>query len=78
MERLTPQDILNKDFPRERKGYSRQAVDEFLDLVIQNYEEVLEENKRLKEELQKTKSAAADREVIEEILRRLERLERLV
>jgi DivIVA domain-containing protein len=78
MERLTPKDIFNKDFPRERKGYSRQAVDEFLDLVIQSYEEVLQENERLKEELEGVKAQAVNREVIDDIMRRLERLESMV
>ena len=36
---LTPNDILNKDFNIEIKGYRPQEVDEFLDLIIQDYQE---------------------------------------
>ena len=86
MERLTPQDIFNKDFKSSIRGYDVDEVNEFLDLVIRNYEAVLEENQDLKEELKKVKSQRIPRRqegdnqdrVIQDILRRLERLEQMV
>lgn len=38
MQRLTPRDIFNKDFKSSIRGYDVDEVNEFLDLVIQNYE----------------------------------------
>lgn len=35
---LTSKEILNKDFKFDAKGYRPKEVDEFLDLVIQDYE----------------------------------------
>ena len=35
---LTVQDIFNKQFNVDFKGYNAQEVDEFLDLVIQDYQ----------------------------------------
>ncbi|RAL25904.1 DivIVA domain-containing protein [Thermoflavimicrobium daqui] len=53
MRRLTPMDIYNKEFKNAIRGYDVNEVNEFLDVVISNYEDVLEENKRLKEQLKK-------------------------
>ena len=46
--KLTAMDINNKEFKRGLRGYS---VDEFLDQVVENYEELYKENSRLKESL---------------------------
>lgn len=85
MQRLTPRDIFNKDFKTSMRGYDVDQVNEFLDLVIQNYEAVLEENQELKEELKKVKSQRSPRRqdmeqerMIPDILRRLERLEQMM
>lgn len=89
MARLTPMDIFNKDFRTVMRGYDIKEVDQFLDLVLQNYEEVLEENERLKEEIKTLRRSGSDRtinrdsdsaaydDVIKDILARLERLEKL-
>ncbi|MCR5181898.1 MAG: DivIVA domain-containing protein [Clostridia bacterium] len=50
---ITPSDIENKDFRRTKKGYDCDEVDEFLDLIIVDMEKLLQENRRLKEELSK-------------------------
>ncbi|MBQ6088432.1 MAG: DivIVA domain-containing protein, partial [Firmicutes bacterium] len=50
---ITPSDIENKDFRRAKKGYDCDEVDEFLDLIIVDMEKLLQENRRLKEELSK-------------------------
>ena len=48
---LTAMDIDNKEFKRGLRGYSVEEVDEFLDQVVENYEELYKENSRLKESL---------------------------
>jgi cell division initiation protein len=48
---LTPLDIHNREFRRVLRGYSEDEVDEFLDEVVRDYELVLKERDRLKQEL---------------------------
>ena len=36
---LTPQEILDKEFKMDAKGYRPQEVDKFLDMVIRDYTE---------------------------------------
>ena len=48
---LTPQDILDKEFKVDARGYRPQEVDKFLDLVINDYNEFTNEIKKLKKEL---------------------------
>ncbi len=45
---LTPLDIHNKEFKRVFRGYSEEEVDEFLDLVVAEFERLLRENEDLK------------------------------
>ncbi|MBE3520301.1 MAG: DivIVA domain-containing protein [Firmicutes bacterium] len=45
---LTPLDIHNKEFKRSFRGYSEEEVDEFLDLVVAEFERLLRENEDLK------------------------------
>ncbi len=66
---LTPQDILEKEFKIDTRGYRLKEVDKFLDLIIRDYEqfidmiekleiekkELLEENLRLKTEFRNIK-----------------------
>lgn len=40
---LTPEEILDKSFNVDYKGYSAEEVDAFLDLVLQDYQ-IMEEN----------------------------------
>lgn len=49
--KLTPMDISNKEFKRGFRGYDSEEVDEFMNEIIENYEEVYKENSRLKENL---------------------------
>ena len=52
---LTPQDILNKEFKIDTRGFRLKEVDQFLDIIIGDYEEfykILKENEKEKEELQ--------------------------
>ncbi|MBR6133148.1 MAG: cell division regulator GpsB [Bacilli bacterium] len=48
---LTPQDILDKEFKVDARGYRPQEVDKFLDTVINDYNEFITEIKNLKKEL---------------------------
>jgi len=41
---LTPLDIEKKEFKRTFRGYSEVEVDEFLDLIINDYEVLYREN----------------------------------
>lgn len=66
---LTPQDILEKEFKIDTRGYRLKEVDKFLDLIIRDYEqfiniigklevekkELLEENSHLKNEFRNIK-----------------------
>ena len=48
---LTVQDILDKEFKIDARGYRPQEVDKFLDLVINDYNEFITEMKTLRREL---------------------------
>lgn len=48
---LTPQDILDKEFKIDARGYRPQEVDKFLDLVINDYNEFIAEIKKLKKDI---------------------------
>ena len=62
---LTPQEILEKEFKIDARGYRPQEVDKFLDIVIRDYEEfytiikeienekkdLIEDNIKLKQEI---------------------------
>lgn len=47
---LTPVDIQNKIFEKKLKGYDCDAVDDFLDIVIQDFEALVKENSALKQQ----------------------------
>jgi cell division initiation protein len=49
--KLTPMDISNKEFRKVFRGYDCEEVDEFINEIIDNYEELYKENSRLKENL---------------------------
>ena len=52
---LTPQDILNKEFKIDVRGFNLKEVDQFLDVIIGDYEEfykIIKEDEKEKEELQ--------------------------
>ena len=67
---LTPQEILEKEFKIDAKGYRPQEVDKFLDMVIRDYTEfasiinklkndnkyLAEDNAKLKAEYRKLKN----------------------
>lgn len=49
--KLTPMDISNKEFKKSFRGYNSDEVDEFINEIIENYEELYKENSRIKENL---------------------------
>lgn len=58
--KLSPKDVLEKDFKISFRGYKQDEVDKFLDIVIKDYErfqieyeKLQNENARLKRELNK-------------------------
>lgn len=52
--KLTPMDISNKEFKKGFRGYDSDEVDEFINEIIDNYEELYKENSRLKENLSRS------------------------
>ncbi len=52
---LKPIDIHNAEFKRTFKGYSEEEVDAFLAKVVGEYEQLFQENKRLRDEVQTLK-----------------------
>lgn len=68
---LNPQDILDKEFKIDARGYRMQEVDKYLDMIIRDYTEflrtikqlehdnanLLEDNKKLQAEYRKLKEA---------------------
>jgi len=48
---LTPQDILEKEFKIDARGYRPQEVDKFLDMVIRDYAEYISIIKKLDKDL---------------------------
>jgi len=49
---ITPVDIANKEFPVRMRGYDRDAVDDFLDQVVQEFENLIRENASLREQVE--------------------------
>ncbi|MBP8613317.1 MAG: DivIVA domain-containing protein [Firmicutes bacterium] len=45
---LTPLDIHNKEFSRGFRGYNEEEVDEFLDLIVAEFEGLIRENEELR------------------------------
>ncbi|SIS37230.1 cell division regulator GpsB [Salimicrobium flavidum] len=52
---LTGKEILERDFKTSMRGYNQEEVDEFLDLVIKDYDQYDEMIKDLKEENERLK-----------------------
>jgi len=65
---LTPLDIHNKEFNRAFRGYSEAEVDEFLDLVVKEFESLIRENAELKDRLDEVERTLERYRSIEETL----------
>ncbi|MGI6576200.1 MAG: DivIVA domain-containing protein [bacterium] len=66
---LTPLDIEKKEFKRALRGYSEDEVDDFLDLVIKDFEVLYRENIELKEQIQYLREQLEQYERLEETLK---------
>ncbi|MDC3413006.1 cell division regulator GpsB [Aquibacillus sp. 3ASR75-11] len=84
---LSGKDILEKNFKTGMRGYNQEEVDEFLDIVIQDYEilqqeidRLTQENDRLKKNSDQSRArpSATNHQVNYDILKRLSNLEKAV
>lgn len=65
---LTPLEIHNQEFPTRMRGFDQDAVNEFLDQVIRDYETLIRENKEVKDELERVNKKLANYEEMQESL----------
>lgn len=67
---LKPVDIQNQEFEKKLKGYDCDAVDDFLDIVIQDYDILCKENMALKEKIEMLTETVDRYKDIEETIQR--------
>ena len=65
---IAPIEIENKEFKKVLRGYKEEEVDEFLDLVKEDYEQLYRENAELKEKVRLYQDQINKYENIEETL----------
>ena len=65
---LTPLDIQNKEFRRAFRGYHDEQVDEFLDQIIKDYTELMNESIVLKEQVEGLRGQLGQYHQLEETL----------
>ena len=65
---LTPIDIQNKTFEVKFRGYSSQEVDDFMDLIMKDYETLYQENISLKDRVTVLSNAVEQYKKMEETL----------
>ncbi|GAH25622.1 unnamed protein product, partial [marine sediment metagenome] len=66
---ITPMDIEQQEFTKSFRGYNEEEVDDFLDKIVKDYEELINENVRLNEEIEKMQEKLKEFSQIEETLR---------
>jgi len=67
--RITPMDIEQQEFSKSFRGYNEEEVDDFLDKIVKDYEELINENARLNEEIERMQEKLKEFSQIEETLR---------
>ena len=67
---LKPTDIQNKEFEKKLKGYDCDEVDDFLDIVIQDYDALCKENQSLKNKVGVLTDAVERYKQIEDTMQR--------
>jgi cell division initiation protein len=67
--RITPMDIEQQEFTKSFRGYNEEEVDDFLDKIVKDYEELINENVRLNEEIERMQEKLKEFSQIEETLR---------
>ncbi|KGP70835.1 cell division regulator GpsB [Pontibacillus yanchengensis] len=85
---LTGKEILDKDFKTGIRGYNQEEVDQYLDVIIQDYEAFHQEIERLKQENERlkkqsdqttrTRQPSSTGQVNYDILQRVSNLEKAV
>src|SRR5690625_4510392 len=84
---LSAKDILDKNFKTTMRGYNQVEVDEFLDLIIQDYEnfnqqidQLTKENEQLRSRSAQTRTRVtpSNHQVNYDILKRVSNLEKAV
>lgn len=66
---LTPNDIVNKEFRRAFRGYSPEQVDDFLQQVSEAYFATLEENKRVRAQVDEMRALSQQFQETESLLK---------
>ena len=67
---LSPLDIHNKEFANKFRGYDEDEVNEFLEQIMKDFENVLEENKTLKSSLKQSEEQVSHFNSIEQTLQK--------
>jgi len=67
---LSPLDIHNKEFANKFRGYDEDEVNEFLEQIMKDFENVLEENKTLKSSLKQSEKEVSHFNAIEQTLQK--------
>ena len=66
--KLTPMDIKNKEFKKAIRGYAADEVDEFMEEIVENYEELFKENSRLKDTVSRIREKVEHYEKLEDTI----------
>ncbi|AMQ07304.1 MULTISPECIES: DivIVA domain-containing protein [Sporosarcina] len=67
---LSPLDIHNKEFANKFRGYDEDEVNEFLEQIMKDFENILEENKTLKSNLKQSEEQVSHFNSIEQTLQK--------
>ncbi|MBR2675234.1 MAG: DivIVA domain-containing protein [Mogibacterium sp.] len=57
---IMPIDIDKKEFSRDRKGYNSREVDEFLDIIVADYEKILNDNRQMAHKIKSLEAQLAE------------------
>ena len=57
---IMPIDIDKKEFSRDKKGYNSREVDEFLDIIVADYEKVLNDNRQMAHKIKSLEAQLAE------------------
>jgi len=57
---IMPIDIDKKEFSRDKKGYNSREVDEFLDIIVADYEKVLNDNRQMAHKIKALEAQLAE------------------
>ena len=57
---IMPIDIDKKEFSRDKKGYNSREVDEFLDIIVADYEKILNDNRQMAHKIKALEAQLAE------------------